>query len=197
MAAKGRTIDGEGKRPVPGRGKPRRGPERFTDKPSRDMTIVAAFYAGRPKAEIAATFELTVRSVNLILEAFRKRPSALDRAPVEIIERALKTYEQQMEMWAALATRALAEDNLNAAAAGLKGHATAHENYLLACRALGKLPEDMESFRTQADLIRLGQLVLNALDDAAAGKLSIGDARMQVKALVAARDLPVIDAAAR
>jgi hypothetical protein len=137
----------------------------------RDAAIIAALHAGEEQKDVAKKYGLTTRSVERIKASFALRPTALDRRPMEIVERVLRTYEQQMESFAAMALDCR-ERAPAVAIAAMKGHADALERYTLLLGDVGKLPDNLELFRSESEMRQVGRLMAEALEKVATGEMS-------------------------
>jgi nitroreductase len=137
----------------------------------RDAAIVAALHAGEQVKDVAKTYGITPRSVQRIFEAFRMRPTAIDSQPMQIIERAIRQYEQQMQSFAAVAENTI-ERAPAVAVAALKGHADSLERYLRLLSDVGKLPTNLELFRNESDMRQVGRIMAEVLQRVANGELS-------------------------
>jgi hypothetical protein len=159
----------------------------------RDLAILSALNAGAKIRDVATEFGISTRSVSRIRTKFVEQPTALDQPPMLIVEDALRSYDKQLEVWSALAERYSRSHNGGAiVVAALRGYADTLERKMRVLRALGQLPANLSTFRMEGDLIRLGLLVLESLDQAAEGKIDIEEARVRVSELVARRELPAI-----
>lgn len=170
MAEDANTSPAAGEIPT-GRAKNRPGAPAMTwaEKALRDSAIVAALHAGEPVKDIGKRYGITPRSVRRIFEAFGERPTALEQRPMEIIERVLRTYEQQMRDFMLVAQTTL--ERAPAVAVGaLKGHADSLERYTMLLSDVGKLPDNLELFRSETEMRRVGELMVERLQALAAGE---------------------------
>lgn len=138
----------------------------------RDQAIVAAVHSGEKQGDVAKRYGLTRRQISTIMREFRTRPTAVDQRPMEILERAIRTLEQQMAAFAAMA-----EDTLDrapaVAVASLKGFADATERYLRLLASVGKLPSNLELFRQESEIVRLAVQMADELQAVQAGERTI------------------------
>lgn len=157
-------------------GRADRGDLSQAQKALRDTAIVASLHAGMEVREVAKEFKITPRSVRRVFEAFELRPTALEKRPMEIVERLLRTYEQQMRNFAAVAL-----DTLNrapaVAIAALKGHADSLERYQMLLVDVGKVPENLETFRSEAEMERVGEMMFEKMREVAAGTCTPAEAQ--------------------
>jgi hypothetical protein len=141
----------------------------------RNAAIVAAVHGGATAKEVGRRYKITARSVERIVAAFRERPTALDDRPVEIIERLLREYEQQMEGFAVVAEQVV--DSWPAVTVGaLKAKADSLERYTMLLRSVGKLPENLELFRTETEMRRFVALMLTKMRQVEDGEITTADA---------------------
>jgi len=140
----------------------------------RDAAIVALVHAGEPRKDVAKKYGLTPRTVERILTEYAQRPSAVGSLPMAILERAIRDYEAQMAMF-----RAVAEDTVDRAPAvcvgALKGYADAQERYLRLLTDVGKLPDNLELFRQEADMRRIAERTAEALAAAERGEVTVSE----------------------
>lgn len=156
-----------------GRSKNREGdPMTAAQRSLRDGAIMAALHAGRAVKDVAKDFKLTPRSVARIAETFGERRTALEKAPMEIVERMLRTYESQMERAAAMAA-AFASEHPPASIAALKAEADAFERYVSLLSNMGKLPENLELFRAETELRRISLEMLEQVKRLEAGEITV------------------------
>lgn len=160
-----------------GRAKGRKGEPALSaaQKALRDSAIVASLHAGVEVREVAKQFQLTPRSVKRIAEAFELRPTAVDQRPMQIVERVLRTYEEQMRNFALVAHDTL-ERAPAVAISALKAQADALERYSLLLADVGKLPDNLEIFRAEEELRRMARLMSRKMAEVARGELSAVEA---------------------
>lgn len=162
----------------------------------RDAAIVARHVARTPHRLIAAEFGVSVRTVEDVVAEFRRAPSPLERLPMSIVEDYARTLERAVAEFEAMAAR---QETINSSVSlgARKAAQDARRDFLTLLAGLGKLPDNLEVFRMESELARLGQLVIDALDAVADGRVAAAEARDHVKELVARRELPVIETSAR
>jgi hypothetical protein len=149
----------------------------------RNAAIIAALHAGDEQKDVAKKYGLTTRSVERLKASFQLRPTALERRPMEIIERVLRTYEQQMESFAAMALDCR-ERAPAVAIAAMKGGADALERYTALLADVGKLPDNLELFRAESEMLQTGRRMAEALAKVANGEMSAIEALELFDALV-------------
>jgi hypothetical protein len=154
----------------------------------RDAAIVAACHAGENVKDIATAYELTPRQVRRIFDAFKMRPSGLDHEPMEIIGKAIRLYEQQMASFAAVAENTIDRQPAVAVAA-LKGHADTLERYLSLLSDVGKLPENLEMFRQESEMLQIGRAMVEMSQKLAAGEISGVEVEDKLAALLYRRQV--------
>lgn len=142
----------------------------------RDSAIIASLHAGMEVREVGREFGITPRSVQRIWAAFKLRPTALDDRPMEIVERVLRTYEQQMRDYARVAHESFERQPAVAISALHRG-AEAHERYLLLLSDVGKLPSNLELFRSEMEMRRVGEQMVDALDRLEREEITTADVR--------------------
>lgn len=146
----------------------------FAQRQLRDAAIVAALHAGHEVRQVAREFSLTARQIRNIEKSFKERPTPLDSAPMEIIERLLRTYESQISRFAAIANAQL-ETRPSIAVRALQGEADATERYANLLGDIGKLPDNLELFRSESEMRAVGERMVESLHELAAGDITIGD----------------------
>jgi Ribonuclease G/E len=140
----------------------------------RDSAIIAAAHAGEKTRDIARDHDLSVAQVNAILRRFNAAPTPLDSAPMEILERALRVYRQQMRDFAHMAADTL--DRAPAVAvAAQKGFADAFERYMLLLSQLGKLPDNLELFKREQEMHRFVEQLEERVHMAMAGDIELSE----------------------
>lgn len=145
-------------------------------KVTRDAAIMAALHASEDVKVVAARYSITPRQVQRIYAEFKMRRSTLDARPMQIIERAIATYEQQMEVALALAA-ATADEQPNIAIAAVKTHTTLLERYLQLLSDVGKLPDNLEVFRMESEMLRIGQTMVDKLHELEQGLITASELR--------------------
>jgi hypothetical protein len=149
----------------------------------RDAAIVAALHSGVEVKVVAKRYEITPRAVQSVFRAFRLRPTAVDHRPMEIVERLLRSYEEQMQSFAAVAESTI-ERQPAVAVAALKGQAESLERYVMVLLHLGKLPRNLELFAAEAQMRRRGEEVGQLLEDVVQGRLSALEAQARYEELL-------------
>lgn len=177
--AEGKAIDGQPTGDVQTSEKPRGagGPKpgmSAAERALRDAAIIEAAHAGETGKDIAARFGITRRQVERIKEGFALRETALNRRPMEIIERVLRTYERQMADFAAVAHDSIGR-NPSVALGALKAQADALERYWMLLADVGKLPDNLELFRTEMEQRRFGDLMLSKIKQVEDGEITLAD----------------------
>jgi hypothetical protein len=125
---------------------------------------------------VAKEFELTPRSVERIMRAFDQRSTAVERAPMEIVERVLRNYKQQMGTFALVAHDTLGRAPAVAISA-LKAQADSLERYTQLLIVIGKLPRHLETFRDAEELGPVARMMAAKLGEAARGECSVVEAQ--------------------
>lgn len=140
----------------------------------RDGAIIAAVHAGEKVPDIAAEFDITTRQVRRIVKAFGSSHQVLDAEPMAIVRRMVQTYESQIRRFAALA--ASQEGSMPAVAvAALKGEAEAWERLLTLLAEVDKLPHNLELFRSEDEMNRIGDRLWEKVKAFEQGELSSSD----------------------
>lgn len=137
----------------------------------RDAAIMAQLHAGDEVKAIAKDHGLTAGQVRKIAAVFELRRTAREDAPLEIIDRVLRTYEEQMKNFALVALQNL--EKMPAVALGaLKAKADALERYTMLLADIGKLPERLELFRQEAEIVRAGRRLFELQQEVLDGRIS-------------------------
>lgn len=152
----------------------------------RDTAIVAALHAGEDSKAVAKEWGITRRSVQRTAESFAARRTALDDRPMEIIERLLRTYEQQLADFSRMMV-AHAERTPAVAIAAMKGYTDTLERYTLLLSDIGKLPDNLELFRSETEMIRTGEVMLAKVKQLEDGELSAFELGEFFRGLMTAR----------
>jgi hypothetical protein len=173
MTTEGYVAPDRGSREIPrGRAKNRPNGERSltrAEKAIRDAAIVSAHASGQPPPEIAREYGITRRAVHQIVAAFDLRPTLLDAAPIAIIERRLREYEQLLHIWVKVA-----EDTLErapaCAIAAWKGYSDTLEKHTLLLASIGKLPDNLELLRGESELNQVAERMERVLLEVCQGE---------------------------
>lgn len=125
----------------------------------RDGAIMAGIHAGEKPSELAKEFGISLRQLRNVTKRFREGDTVLDEAPMEIVNRMIRTYELAMRRFAALADEN--RDRMPAVALGaVKAEVDAFEKLLGVLVATDKLPHNLELFRSEDEMNRIGVLMV-------------------------------------
>lgn len=137
----------------------------------RDTAIAARFAAGWTQQMIAIEFGITERQVRRVLDDHGKMPSGLDARPIELIEELLRGYRVDIADFEAMA-HAFAEKHPAAAIGAKKGARDSRESYGQLLLALGKLPTNWELFRSEAQMVRIAEGMVETLEGLVRGDVA-------------------------
>lgn len=136
----------------------------------RDRAVMASVLAGEPSKVIAKRWGITARSVDRIAELAREQPqvSALVVQPVDLLDEVLRAYRQQVEDAAESAVEyAVSAPAASIAAQRLRGEAW--RAYVDLLRQVGKLPANLELFRSEAELTRFVEDMMSRIAEVQQG----------------------------
>lgn len=149
----------------------------------RDSAIVARVQAGVPTSTVAAEFEVTQRTVQRVVERFDAAPTLLDARPMEIIERMLRRWQRMIADFEGLAYR-YADSNPTAALGAKKAAADAANELTRLLVQVGKMPENLEYFRTTAEVRHLMRGLMLRLDRLEDGEITGAEVADYVRDIV-------------
>lgn len=141
----------------------------------RDSAIVARVAQGVRYDVIAAEMKVSVRTVEAVVAATRKVRSPLERTPGELLEDLARGFELSIgdfEAMAALYVEGSPSDAIRAKRAANEAR-RAHAEVM---RAVGKLPVDLELFRSELEMKRLAALMREKMEAVVAGDVSAEEA---------------------
>lgn len=139
----------------------------------RDSAILAALAAGEPPVDLAKEFEITTRQIRRIVKGRANAATGLDARPIELAEELLRSYRDSIADLEAMSRRYL--DSHPAVALGAKRSAIeTREKFVVLLEALGKLPDNLELFRSEVQMRRISDQMIEAL-----GRWQAGDASME------------------
>lgn len=148
----------------------------FAQRQLRDAAIVSARNAGQLRKDVAKTFGLTPRQITNVENSFRARRSVLEDRPMVIIEELMRAYQSQIARFAAVANAAAADGKMSIAVRALQGEADATERYTNLLADVGKLPDNLERFRSESEMTRIGEQMRDTILQLGAGDVTIGEA---------------------
>jgi hypothetical protein len=155
----------------------------------RDSAIIAQAFAGASHADLAAEFGVSERSVRDIVGNFHKRPSLLNTPPLAIVEDLIALTRSMVGEFQAMAART--EETNPAVALGAKRQARESLSDLVVLLAsIGKLPTDLEVLAAQADLLRMGDLILEHVEMLQRGEITVDRLVQVTDEILQARGLP-------
>jgi hypothetical protein len=155
----------------------------------RNSAIVASAWAGVPQKRIAQEFGITDRMVRMVLADYEAQPSGLDHRPMEIVEDLSRLYRSTYRDFFALAAR-YEESNPTAAVGARRQARDTLADWITLLAAIGKLPTDLEVLATQADLLRLGDLILQYVDAVEQGERTPAELAEFVHGVILSRGVP-------
>lgn len=159
----------------------------------RNAAIVAAIGTGETPRELAKQFGITARQITRMLATREKAPSDLGTVPLELIKDLLRSYRESIADFEAMAARYV--DTHPTAALGAKRSALETRDKLaVLLQAIGKLPENLEVFRSQEDMRRTGLEMIGAIELAKAGELSLDELQRRFEQVVDPSAPPAYDA---
>jgi len=162
----------------------------------RDSAIIARAAAGWTHKMIAEEFELTDRQVRRILNERGSLPSGLDERPLDLIEDLARGLRASIADFEAMAYDN-SDRNPNAALGAKKAAAEARWNLAVLLRSLGKLPDDLSSFRSEAEIAQVAQAMVDKLQDVVRKEATPADALEFFCGLVLPKDQIQHDRASR
>lgn len=164
----------------------------FARRRLRDTAIVAAVAAGQKPTKLAEDFAITPTRVRQILRDRSRAPSVLEARPMQLLEDLLRTYRDDIADLEAMARRYL--DSHPAVALGAKRSAIeTREKLVMVLESLGKLPDNLELFRSESEMLRVAEIMLDKLDGLRQGKLSGDEVFEFFRSLLLSRDRGSID----
>lgn len=149
----------------------------------RDSAIVARLAAGWTQEMVAEEFGLTDRQVRRIASETQATLTALDKRPMQVLEDLLRGYERAVVDFEAMAHEwAAAHPNaaMGAKRAALDTRVAVAELLM----RLGKLPRNLELFRSEAQMLRIAEEMVGKLEDLARGDASADDVLVFFRALL-------------
>lgn len=141
----------------------------------RDSAIMACSEAGWMEREIAAEFELTTRQVRRIVGERREMPSGLHGGPMEILDELLRGYRASIADFELMAFR-YRDGHPNVALGAKRGAVDTRERYAQLLSAVGKLPENLELFRSESVLRQIADEMMDTMDGLRSGDVSVEEA---------------------
>lgn len=156
----------------------------------RNAAIVASHLAGMKPNEIAVKYGLDASVVRRIIRGEQQIPTGLDERPMELVEQMIRAYRAKIVDFEDMAE----EYREQAPATALRAKAYALQTWrelqtLLA--AVGKLPSNLELFRSEGAFQSIFLQMLERLDEAAAtGDPQMVELRLFLSSLLGNDDLP-------
>lgn len=141
----------------------------------RDGAIIASLAAGHTQAEVAAELGVTTRTVQRVKASATKRPSILEKLPMQIVERLLASACERIADFSAMAYHH-ADSNPNAAIGAMKGAAQAEERLIELLLALGVLPDNLQLFRAESVLNAMAERMGEVMAQLNRGEITIEQA---------------------
>lgn len=149
----------------------------------RDSLIVARKAQDWPWEAIAAEAGITPRRCQQIVEEHRGIKSPLEELPMRLLEDLSMGLKLSIGDFEAMAA-AHAEVNPAVALGAKKAANEARRDLLDLLQAVGKLPENLELFRTEAEMQRLAEQMVEKIEGVASGDVTPYEALMFFRGLV-------------
>lgn len=161
----------------------------------RDSMIRARYAQKVPWAAIAREAGVTVRSCQRVVEAARAVPSPLDAHPMELLEELARGFERSIGDYEAMAF-AWADSNQSASLGAKKAADETRARLATLMANVGKLPSNLELFRSEVEMQRIAEKMLEFMAAVAEGSRSPEEAMEYLHELVMERGrrmLPQVD----
>lgn len=140
----------------------------------RDTAIIAAIHAGQKPKEVAESFELTVRQVRRIVTEHQAMPSVLDQRPLELVEEMISMYRRAVADFEAMADY-YRDSHPNVALGAKRGALDTRERLQGLLEVIGKLPDNLELFKTEMEQRRFSELMLVKIKQVEDGEITLAD----------------------
>jgi transcriptional regulator with XRE-family HTH domain len=141
----------------------------------RDSAIVARKAQGLTAPMIAAEFGITTRTVERVLADRRSVRSPLDDSPMQLLEELAVGFRLAIGDYEAMAVSWF--DTNQAASLGAKKAADETRARLASLLAdVGKLPTNLELFRSEMEMQRIAEEMVNVMRAVAAGEMDVSEA---------------------
>lgn len=149
----------------------------------RDTAVIARLATGVTQVMVAEEFKITERQVRRIETERAKMPSGLDERPMDILEGLMRAYRADIADFEAMAY--LYRNSFPSAAVGAKKAAReTRREYVEMLFALGKLPTNLELFKSEAAMMRYAEQMIDVLEALVRGDTSPEDALSFFRSLI-------------
>lgn len=163
------------------------------DQALRNAAIVAGALTGVKPPELARRFGVDPTTVRRVLADSRKVASGLDERPMQLVEDLARAYLRSIAVLEAQAYALRDSAPATSVRASLGAIAT-REKLQELYASVGKLPDNLELFKSEAQLTQLAERMVEYLDRAEAGDASMGELRAFFRSLIGfdaeGRELP-------
>lgn len=140
----------------------------------RDAMIRARVSEGRTYAEIAREAKVTTRTVERVIEDARKVRSPLEDAPMDLLTELATGHRSSIADFESMSA-AWFDVNQQASLGAKKAADESRARLAMLLRDVGKLPEDLETFRSEIELTRIAQEMSRKMREFAAGDVEVGE----------------------
>jgi hypothetical protein len=140
-----------------------------------------ALHAGEKVNDVARRYEFSPGQVSKIAATFEAQPAGLTDEPTTIIARIVRRYELQIARFTASAEETI-ESHPAVTVAAMRGELDALDRYRDVLSAVGQLPENLQVFKSIAEVEQLGKRMLEALKDWSEELMSKAELRQQIGA---------------
>lgn len=161
----------------------------------RNSAIAARKVQGLTNAMIAAEFGITERSVERVLADQRKVQSPLDQVPMQILEDLVRGVQLAAGDFEAMSV-AWFDVNQSASLGAKKAAVEARIQLGSLLREVGKLPENLELFRSEMEMQRIAEEMVRVMQAVAAGEKDASEAVDFFRQLLAERQRQQLPAGA-
>jgi len=141
----------------------------------RDSMIIARAAQGMPYAVIAAEAKVSVRQVERIVAGNRGVRSPLEDTPMELLDELAVGYRLAIGDFEAMAL-AWFDTNQSASLGAKKAADESRARLATLLEVVGKLPENMELFRSEAQMQRIAETMAQTMRAVADGEMDAGAA---------------------
>jgi hypothetical protein len=149
----------------------------------RNSMILARHASGASWTEIAQEAGVDTRTCQRVVKQARNLPAPTSERPLQLIEDLTREMRASIGSYEAMAF-GWAERN-HSASLGAKKAADEMRLKLIAVLAdIGKLPRDLERFRSELELERIGEEILETLEAVADGREDASAARAWIESLL-------------
>jgi len=159
----------------------------------RDAMIVARATQQWTLDEIAAEAKVTQRTVARVLADARSVRSSLDASPMDLLDGLVTAFGESIATYHAMA-HDVYEKNPSVALGALKAADHTRERLYTVLANVGKLPSDLETFRTEEELRRLADEMAETLMRVRDGHISFDDAIAFLRSAAKSAERPALNA---